>query len=132
MLRTNGISSLTKNIAARRGGVAITEHIQGRGNVAITSRLQWLEHAVRMMKFIFLRHPEIVKPFLEGAVAYVTEHSYDTLANRRDAARIVVNIVWKELLGQPFHPDGIRHFLVEAGVNYASSSGIPDVEEPQI
>ena len=100
--------------------------------MAITLRLQWLEHCVRIVKFTLVRHPEVIGMFIEGAVAYVQNSTYDTLANRRDAARIAVNIVWRELLSKTYSSHQMKHFLVDAGVPDSVLEEVPDILEPLV
>lgn len=100
--------------------------------MAITIRLQYLEHLIRALKHVGARNPDAIIALLPGLVDYIANGSYETLANRRDLVRIVVNVIWKQMLDQQYDGHQMRHLLLDQGIVYASTEDVPNVEEPAV
>lgn len=93
------------------------------------TRAVYLEHFRRMVaRGVQLAGQPAVGPLVNGAMDYVTTGTFGTQADRTEAAYILVNLLWQQLLGHPYNGHQIKHGLAMYGVNVATDP--PNISEP--
>ncbi len=102
------------------------------------ARLQYLEHLRAALHHALAQHPELVPGLMLGLVDFVPSGPSSigglptTLANRREAARILIGVLWTSVLQEPFSGHQIRHYLRSAGLPEALTEDVPQVAEPAL
>jgi hypothetical protein len=93
------------------------------------TRSQYLEHFRRAIARVVTLNPEAsISPILEGMLDYVTQGTYGTQAERLETAYIIANLLWQDLLGQPYNGHRMKHWVQQSGVPIAVD--IPNIHEP--
>lgn len=94
-------------------------------------RAAYLEHFRRATARVVTLHPEeSVGPIVQGVVDYVTSGTFGTQAERQEAAYIIANLLWTNLLGNAYNGHQMKHWLWAHGVTI--DVDIPQMSEPAI
>jgi isopentenyldiphosphate isomerase len=93
--------------------------------VATTSltHAEILEHGFAIFKTVLREDPEAIHAMHDAFETYTVSGTVGTLAERREAVRLVFNFHWKQVLGHPHQGHSMKHY-------YASPTDVPDLEEP--
>ena len=94
------------------------------------SRSDYLEHFRSAVGRALQASPDAVPLLLAGLLDYVQTGARGTVAERREAARAVLNVLWQGVLGRPYDGHRMRHWLAEAGVDLGAD--VPNVGEPLV
>lgn len=81
------------------------------------------EHSMAMFKAILLVTPELITPMIPTLQDYPVRGTVGTMAERRDAVRLLLNYHWKQCLKQPYEGHTMKHY-------YEALQDVPDLEEP--
>ena len=84
---------------------------------------QVLEHSQAIFKTVLRTEPDSIHPMIPALEAYVTDGTLGTVAQRREAVRLLLNFHWKQVLGHPHSGHHMKHF-------YEAPQDVPDLEEP--
>jgi hypothetical protein len=82
-----------------------------------------LEHASAIFKHVLRDLPEIIHTMHAALEDYVVTGTLGTVAQRREAVRLVFNFHWKKALGNVHHGHNMKHY-------YQANQDVPDLEEP--
>ena len=94
------------------------------------TRSDYLEHFRSAALRALTQSPDGIPFLLGGLLDYVQSGSRGTVAERREAARTILNAVWQGVLGRPYDGHRMRHWLAEAGVDLGAD--VPNVGEPLV
>jgi hypothetical protein len=97
--------------------------------VALT-RADYLEHFRSAVGRALLQSKDGVPLLIAGLVDYIQTGNRGTIADRREAARVVLNVLWQGVLNRPYDGHQMRHWLLDAGVDL--SADIPNIAEPLV
>ena len=67
--------------------------------------------------------PDAIYAMLPALEDYVPNGTLGTVPERREAARLLLNFHWKQVLGQPHDGHQMKH-------HYQAPQDVPDLEEP--
>jgi hypothetical protein len=82
-----------------------------------------LEHGAAIFKHVLRDLPEIIHTMHPALEDYVVTGTLGTLAERREAVRLVFNFHWKQVLGNVYQGHTMKHY-------YQANQDVPDLEEP--
>ena len=87
------------------------------------SRPEILEHGMAIFKTVLREIPGIIHDMHPALEAYVVGGDVGSLAERREAVRLVFNYDWKVVQGKPYNGHAMKHA-------YQAPQDVPDLEEP--
>jgi hypothetical protein len=80
-------------------------------------------HGMAMFKAVLLVDPDSIVAMLPILEDYPVRGTIGTIAERREAVRLLLNYHWKQCLGNPYEGHTMKHY-------YQALQDVPDLEEP--
>ena len=87
------------------------------------TRADYLEHYRLVLGRFFVANPDLVQRFGEVFTTYVTNGTRGTVADRREACRMLANVLWTGPLGQPYNAHAMKHYFLD-------QADVPQLPEP--
>ena len=93
------------------------------------NRATYLEHLRRIFgRCVSLNPEEAQAMVVQATLDYVTTGTLGTQADRLEAAQIVANLFWQQILGNAYNGHRMKHWILRHGGQAAND--IPNIAEP--
>ena len=86
-------------------------------------RPQYLEHVYRALGHGLAQQPALVETLLPGWEDYVAHGNFQTEAMRQEALETLLNKIWKDVYGKPYHGHEMKHA-------FHTAQDVSDIQEP--
>lgn len=87
------------------------------------SQAQIHEHGMAIFKTVLRADPDSIYAMIPALEDYVPNGTVGTIAQRREAVRLLLNFHWKQVRGHPYNGHDMKH-------HYQAPQDVPDLEEP--
>jgi hypothetical protein len=73
------------------------------------TRADYLEHFRNALARALSNNTDIIPLMVPGFADYIINGSRGIQADRREAVRIMLNLIWQNILGRPFNGHQMKH-----------------------